>query len=137
MDEEYIAKVLSGDRQAFRYFIEKYKQMAFNLAVSIVKDDHYAEEVAQDAFVNAFNVKSFKRDSKFKSWFYRIVVNESFQRLKKMNRELPLMDYADVVEPASEPASDEEGKIEQVKSIMADLPPKECLVLNLFSEVSI
>ena len=85
MDDSYIDSVLSGDTESFRYFIKTYKDMAFNLAVSIVKDDHYAEEVVQDAFMKAFNgLASFKRTARFKSWFYSIVVNESFHRLKRI-----------------------------------------------------
>ena len=83
-DDEYIRRVLSGESNAFRFLIEMYKDMAFNIAVSIVKDDQFAEEVVQDSFLKAFNgLKSFQNKSKFKSWFYRIVVNESFQRFKK------------------------------------------------------
>ena len=133
MDDEYIAKVLSGDDEAFRYFIKKYKQMAFNLAASIVKDSHYAEEIAQDAFLKAFDgLKAFNRKSNFKTWFYRIVVNESFQRLRKMKRELPIKEYADGLESEMEVMSNAVDQIEQVKSVMTGLPPKESLVLNLF-----
>lgn len=83
MDDIYMDRVLSGNVEAFSYFIKTYKGMAFNLAVSIVKDEQYAEEVTQDAFMKAFTgLKSFNRTAQFKTWFYRIVVNESFLCLR-------------------------------------------------------
>lgn len=87
MDEIYIRKVCDGDTESFRYFLKNYKDMAFSLAISIVKDEFLAEEIVQDSFMKAFNgLKTFNQKSKFSSWFYRIVVNESFMHLKKMKR---------------------------------------------------
>lgn len=89
MDDIYISKVCSGDDEAFRYFLKEYKDMAFSVAMSVVKDEFIAQEVVQDAFVKAFNaLKTFNRQSKFSTWFYRIVVNESLTRLKKMKKEI-------------------------------------------------
>ena len=134
MDDEYIDKVLSGNPHAFRYFVETYKDMAFNVAVSIVKDDHYAEEVVQDAFLKSFNgLKGFNRTAKFKSWFYRILVNESFQRLRKLNKHLPWQDIAEVEESYFEPAQEPQNeKAEQMRKAIGSLSSKESLVLNLF-----
>ncbi len=133
-DGEYINKVLSGDVHAFRYFLENYKDMAFNIAVSIIKDDHYAEEIVQDAYMKAFNgLKSFNRTSQFKSWFYRIIVNESFQRLRKIKKDNSILEGKKDQEPYIEPDIEpENSKMEQVSRIMRSLPVKESLVLNLF-----
>jgi hypothetical protein len=45
MDELYIDKVCSGDTNSFRYFLIKYKDMAFSIAISVIKDEFFAEEV--------------------------------------------------------------------------------------------
>ncbi len=132
MDDEYINKVLSGDTNAFRYFLETYKDMAINVAVSIVKDDQYAEEIVQDTFMKAFNgLKSFNRTSKFKSWFYRILVNESFRKLRQMKRDFIILEEVQEVKVA--PNKDiPDDKLEQIKKVMLVLPPNESLALNLF-----
>jgi len=136
MDELYIRKVLEGDPEAFRYFLKKYKDMAFHLAVSIVKDAYYAEEVAQDAFMKAFKgLRSFNGTAKFKTWFYRIVINEAFQRLRKLKKEM-----VSFVPPEEivflECTSLYELQEEEQKHIIGEslnkLPPKESLVLTLF-----
>ena len=132
MDEnDYIDRVLSGDTEAYRYFLRQYQDMAFNLAVSIVKDDQFAEEVVQDAFMKAFrNLKSFHRTAKFSSWLYRIIVNEAFQRLKKMKRELPIVEV-DQVADTYQDHSDGNQEI-QIQQALKAMPSKEGLALNLF-----
>ena len=84
MESEYIRKVLDGDAQAFRYFIEKYRNMAYSLAMSMVKNVPIAEEVTQDAFLKAYNsLGKFERKSKFSTWLYKIITNEALKRLRK------------------------------------------------------
>ena len=107
--------------------------MAFNVAVSIVKDDHYAEEVVQDAFMKAFNgLKSFRRSAQFKSWFYRIVVNESFQRLKRIKRNAALLTTDEISEAKSENLSIEVEQTHQIREALKQLSSKESLALVLF-----
>ncbi|MEL6557320.1 MAG: RNA polymerase sigma factor [Bacteroidota bacterium] len=133
-DDEYIRRVLSGESNAFRYLIELYKDMAFNIAVSIVKDDQFAEEVVQDSFLKAFNgLKSFQNKSKFKSWFYRIVVNESFQRFKKLKRDQSMLEYKTVNDQDAGGEQEKlENQTEQISRLLRLLPANESLALNLF-----
>lgn len=134
MDNLYIDKVLGGDTEAFRYFLKTYKDMGYNIAYSIINDEHYAEEVVQDAFMKAFNaLKSFKRKSKFKTWFYRIVVNESFQRLKKIKKDQELFNSTDIDLYKNIEADDDEALgTTAVKNELKKLLPKERLAINLF-----
>jgi len=88
MDDSCIQKILHGDSEAFRQLITKYKDMAYSIAMSVVKNEFYSEEVLQISFVKAFEkLGTFKGDSKFSTWFYRIVVNESFKQLEKRKSE--------------------------------------------------
>lgn len=136
MDEIYIRKVCNGDTESFRYFLKHYKDMAFSLAISIVKDEFLAEEIVQDAFMKAFNgLKSFNHKSKFSSWLYRIVVNESFMHLKKMKRK-PIQFLEDY---DNEIADDRDFSIlqqdEQVRLIneaLKKLAANESLALRIF-----
>ncbi len=135
MEDEYIERVLSGDTEAFRYFLTKYKDMAFNIAVSIIKDDQYAEEVVQDSFMKAFNgLKTFNKTAKFKSWFYRIIVNESFQRLKKLKKTIQVA-YVPEIHNKLNLEVDiavKSFKLEQVEKTIKFLHPNESLAINLF-----
>ena len=59
-------------------------RVLYNLALSVLKHEEEAQEAAQDAFVKAFrHLSGFDRRSKFTTWFYRIVMNESLSRARK------------------------------------------------------
>jgi RNA polymerase sigma-70 factor (ECF subfamily) len=86
MDDLYLKKVLSGDTDSFRYFIQKYKDIGYSLAMSVVKDEYLAQEILQTAFIRAYSgLKNFKGKSKFSTWFYRILINEAFKAVKKQS----------------------------------------------------
>lgn len=134
MDDEYMDRVLSGDTRAYRYFLATYKNLAFNIAVSIVKDDQYAEEIVQDAFMKAFaGLKTFKRTTTFKNWFYRIVVNESFQRLRKLKKNRFIQSVAEIEETTIESIQETQSeKVALILDKMKLLPANESLALTLF-----
>lgn len=137
MDSAYIKKVLDGSTEDFRYFIQKYKDLAFSVAVSVVKNEFDAEEVVQESFIKAFkNLKSFQGKSEFKTWFYRIVINEAFKRIQKTKEEIVLPSGQNL--PESEDSTDtyrglnaEEQQVLVAESLKR-IPPKESLLLQLF-----
>lgn len=137
MDSVYIQKVLNGSTDDFRYFIHKYKDLAFSVAVSVVKNEYEAEEVVQEAFIKAFrSLKSFRGNSEFKTWFYRILINEAFKRFQKLKVDivLPLSENRTDVEEIGEDfrgLSPEEQKLLVAESL-AKIPPRESLSLQLF-----
>ena len=136
MDDIYLEKVCSGDNEAFRYFLKKYKDMAFSVAMSVIKDEFIAQEVVQDAFVKAFGaLKSFNRESKFSTWFYRIVVNEALTRLKKLKKEIISFnaDYeADIPDESFLASLKDEEQTYLINEALKKLIPNESLALRLF-----
>lgn len=137
MDEIYIHKVLNGDANAFRFLIKSYKDIAFSLAMSVVKDEFVAQEVLQTAFVNAFmKLSTFKGKSKFSTWLYRIVINEAFKVLKKQKSEILLFSGSPVfTTPESDCFSLVINVDEQrfyINEALRMISPKESLVLRLF-----
>lgn len=137
MDSVYIKKVTEGSTDDFRYFIRKYKDLAFSVAVSIVKNEFDAEEVVQEAFIKAFKgLKSFQGKSGFKTWFYRIVINEAFKRMKKTNNEIVLPTGQNLPEVEDFTDTFRGMNAEEQQVLIAEslkkLPPKESLSLQLF-----
>jgi RNA polymerase sigma-70 factor (ECF subfamily) len=103
MDELYLKFVLEGNTSKFSYFIEKYKDMAFSIAFRIVDNKEDAEEIVQDAFFKAFrSLDKFRKDSKFSTWFYRIVVNSSLSRARSKRPESSSIDENDIADVAVE-----------------------------------
>ena len=137
MDELYIQKVLSGETDAFRYFIKKYKDIGYSLAISVVKNEFDAQEVLQASFISAFEgLAAFKGKSKFSTWFYRILINEAFKALKKQDKEIRI-DLESCVNKVTE-RNDFNLKIEKedqrhyINEALKKLPSNESLSLRLF-----
>ena len=64
--------------------INKYKDLAYSIALKITKNDLDSEEIVQDSFLKAFNgLKNFKNESQFSTWFYRIVYNTSISSIRR------------------------------------------------------
>lgn len=79
----YVEKVLSGNTSAFAYFVETYQGMAINIAYRICENMQDAEDIVQESFVKAYrNLHAFKLESKFSTWFYRIVFNTAVTHTK-------------------------------------------------------
>ena len=109
-DRQAVAAVLAGDRQAFRPIVEQYQRGVYNVIHRLVHDASDAEDLAQQAFVSAFDaLGSFKIDARFSSWLYRIAVNLAKDHLKSRRRgEVPSMvDPSEAMFSGRVPAPDE------------------------------
>jgi RNA polymerase sigma-70 factor, ECF subfamily len=83
-DSEIIRLILKGDRQIFRLFVEKYQSMVFRTCMGFLHDKDDADDLTQDIFIQAYqSLNSFKGDSSFSTWIYRIAVNASLNRVRK------------------------------------------------------
>lgn len=83
-DNYYIGKIKQGDPSAYAVLVDKYKKLAYNVALQLTENREDAEEVAQDAFVKAYQaLDTYKGDSKFSTWLYRIVYNTAISRMRK------------------------------------------------------
>jgi RNA polymerase sigma factor (sigma-70 family) len=123
--------VLNGETDAFRYFVTTYKDTAYSLAVSVVKDEFTAADVVQEAFVKAFeNLKTFRGDSKFSTWFFRIVINEAFKILQKKKIRLPGNEFY-LPEMANDHLEIADRSF-YINEVLKQMPPAESLVLRLF-----
>lgn len=83
-DLELIEKIKEGDEASYKLLIERHQNYAFTIAVRVVQNKEDAEEIAHDAFLKAFkSINNFKMESKFTTWFYRIVVNMAISKRRK------------------------------------------------------
>jgi len=138
-DQIYIDKVLQGDTNSFSFLIEKYKNMAYTIAIKIVKNKEDAEEIAQDSFLKAFNkLDTFKGKAKFSTWLYTIVYRNAISKIRKKNiittdiDDYVLNNYTtDHDFPQIEALKNQEQKI-YVKKIIDKLPETDALLITLF-----
>jgi RNA polymerase sigma-70 factor (ECF subfamily) len=74
----------SGDLESFERLIEKYQHVAYNIAYRMVGNEEDAKDITQEAFIKVFkSIASFREDSSFSTWLYRIVMNTCKDELRK------------------------------------------------------
>lgn len=86
-DEELIKRCKSGDDLSLNELIERYKRMGFSMAYTMTGNREDAEDLSQEAFVIVHsNIRKFREESSFKTWFYKIVLNlcRKYHRKKKL-----------------------------------------------------
>ena len=82
-----IERVLAGERELFMELVRPYQKLVYSMAVMVVKCEHEAEDVAQEALFKAFkNLSQFRGECKFSTWMIQITLNEARHRLRKQWR---------------------------------------------------
>jgi RNA polymerase sigma-70 factor (ECF subfamily) len=93
-DRELVSAAKQGDRRAFGLLVRRHQRRLYRVALHLLRDPNDAEDVAQDAFVRAYAaLDRFDGRSQPYTWFYRIAVNLSLNRLrsrKRSSRNTPL-----------------------------------------------
>lgn len=136
-----IADLLSkGDRKAaaaeYAYFVKRYSQQVLDFTVRMVSNRADAEELAQNAFVKAFNrLETFEGRASFLTWVSRIAYNESINHLKR--RKIRLIDIDEASIADSDIADDEfstgnEERIRLMEDALDNLPPDERMLVHLY-----
>ena len=83
-----VQRVQRGDVNAFEDLVAAYEKNVYNLALRMTGNAQDAEDMAQEAFIKAYNsLFSFRGESKFSVWLYRIVSNVCLDFLRKKNKQ--------------------------------------------------
>jgi RNA polymerase sigma-70 factor, ECF subfamily len=83
-EEALTAQAKDGSTLAFGELVERYERRVFRLARNITRNHEDAEDVVQNAFVQAFkNLSRFRGDSRFYTWLVRITVNEAIMKMRR------------------------------------------------------
>jgi RNA polymerase sigma-70 factor (ECF subfamily) len=149
-EETLIARCLEGDVEAFRPLVQRYQRLAFSVALRMLGSRADAEDIAQQAFVDAFNaLERFNgegRQHAFSTWLLRIAVNRSKDVLKSKRRtEEPLQrevgggEAAFSYDPSTPEANASSGEtLARLEKALLKLPTKyrEVLVLKDAEDLS-
>ena len=101
IDLGLVKRAKSGDYQAFDLLVLKYQSRLISTAFKFVQDVQIAEDIVQDSFIKAYKaLESFREDSSFYTWIYRITVNTSKNFLVSKKRKSELLN-SDLSEEAS------------------------------------
>jgi len=83
-DIQIIQKTLAGDQQAYSSLVSKYQNYMYTVCLNILKNKPDAEEATQDTFIKAYKkLATYKDESKFSSWLYKIAYRNCLDMLRK------------------------------------------------------
>jgi RNA polymerase sigma-70 factor (ECF subfamily) len=92
-DEQVVGQILAGQTALFEVLMRRHNERLYRAARAIVRDDSEAEDVMQQAYVNAYaHLRQFNGRSTFATWLTRIAVNEATARARRRGRYQPLGD---------------------------------------------
>jgi RNA polymerase sigma-70 factor (ECF subfamily) len=90
-DEEIVSRVVEGDVPLFEVLMRRHNQRVFRAARAIVRDEREAEDVMQEAYVNAYaHLAQFDGRARFSTWLTKIAVHEALARVRRLRRYQPL-----------------------------------------------
>ena len=152
-DEVLTRRISDKDVEAFREIVDRYQNSVYNICLSLIGDHHQAEEAAQDTFYQIYrSAGTFRGESRFSTWIYRIAVNRSLNLIhkNKKHRWLKSLDslWNEQIEEKRipyAPSPDEPGKILEEKErknlierAVASLPEKQrvAFVLNKYENLT-
>jgi len=99
IDQQLVERVQNGDKHAFDLLVVKYQRKLMRLLSQFIRDPAEVEDVAQEAFVKAYRaLPSFRGDSAFYTWLYRIGINTAKNYLVSQGRKASTLQGVDTEE---------------------------------------
>lgn len=143
LEQEIVERLKQKDEDALVIFIDEFYAKAKTIAFNIVRDNMFAEEVCQDAFLKLFkNINNYKGESNLKNYFLKIVINCAREKYRlEKNREIV---NQGIISLKKQEGNLEEQillkeKIKKLQNIIDKLPlrQKEILILKSKEELKI
>ncbi len=86
-ERQLVEKLKTGDESAFKAIVDSWQDMVYNTAFGIAQNEADAEDIAQEVFIQVYqSIRSFKGDSKFSTWLYRITITKALDHERKKKR---------------------------------------------------
>jgi len=105
-DEILVAQVKSGDLDAFEQLVARYETKVYTIAYRYVGNYNDASDLAQDAFIRVYrSINSFRGDSSFLTWLYRVVTNVCKDELRRRAKE-KTVSIDEIVEKGKSPPAE-------------------------------
>ena len=138
-EEAHIIKeILNGKTEQYEYFLDRYGQQVFVLVDRIVSCQEDAEELTQDVFLKAFQqLSSFKAESTFSTWIYRIATNIAISAVRKKRNDVLRLDdsvFANLSDTQvdAELEDESEEQMERLQQAMNQLEADERALITLY-----
>ena len=119
-ERSLVQRAQSGDEQAFATLFQLHKRRVYSVCLQMTKDVADAEDLTQEAFLQVFrSVNSFRGESAFSTWLYRVAVNTVLMRLRR-RKATPVLSLDELVSPESPSLRRDVGKADPYLSGAVD-----------------
>ncbi|MGA9755856.1 MAG: sigma-70 family RNA polymerase sigma factor [Desulfobaccales bacterium] len=135
-DDQLVARAQAGELPAFEELVVKYQREIYGLACRMVSDAEEAKDLAQQAFLQAFvHIKSFRQDAQFRTWLFRIAINQCYNFLKGRKKFGDPIDCDEISLAGDEPSPEAElitqDDRRRLHEALELLPAKQRAVITL------
>ncbi len=145
IDRRLVAKASSGDRRAFDQLYRRHIDVAFRRMSRLIGPDPEREDLVQQVFIDAFSaLSSFRSESSFSTWLYRILVHAAYDHLRRRKRRgLPVsadeLLHVMALDLSPEAAAHQKREVVRVLALLERLkPPKRiAFVLRVVEGLSL
>lgn len=134
-DLHLVHRAQQGDVTAFEELVKKYQREVYGLACRLVSDTEEARDLTQQALLQAFvHIRDFRQQSAFRTWLFRIAINQCYNFLKTRKKYGEPADVQDMIlESEDSPEADLAAEEERLRLYQAlkKLPAKQRAVITL------
>jgi RNA polymerase sigma factor (sigma-70 family) len=134
--DDLVERCKKGDTRSYETLYQQYAKAMFNTSLRIVNNASDAEDVLQEAFMDAFRMlNDFNYKSTFGAWLKRIVINKSINVLRKRKAGMVDIETTTIFDMPNDEVLDEENihlKVAEVKQAVTQLPNGYRTVLSLY-----
>ncbi|MDF9829301.1 RNA polymerase sigma factor (sigma-70 family) [Parabacteroides sp. PF5-6] len=138
-DLYYVKRIQEGDLSCFACLLDKYSRQVHSLILKVVCSREDAEELTQDVFMKVYkNIASFKGDSSFSTWIYRIAYNTAISATRRRRMEYLAIEESTINNVSEEEVArmmgqtDPSEQIEQLEKAIGRLSPDERGMILLY-----
>ena len=138
-DTYYIERILAGDTSCFASLFDRYGKQVYAWVCRVIQNREDAEELTEDVFVKAFqHLESFRSESDFLTWLYRIAYNLSISAVRKKKVEYLAIEDSQLSNVSEEMIQDQLGQTDSSERLdlldwaLEQLPPDDRALILLF-----
>ena len=131
-----VARAKSGDMDAIRFLYLRYRNNVYGYVLSILRDDHEAEDVTQTVFIKLMSVihKYEPRQAPFTAWLLRVARNVAIDSLRQ-RRPVPCEEVIEISRPADDSSHDRRWGLQQALETLPE-DQREVVVLRHLAGLS-
>ena len=132
-DIHYVQQVLAGEKQAYKYIINTYKNALYATILRMAKNPQTAQDLLQEAFIKVYEqLGKYDQKGSFKSWLYRVAINHCLDQFRKKNIQIAQVGEIHLVSDTTpEVVFLKKEKSRELERLVNALPEDERLILLL------